>query len=363
MVGVALVIALGSSVLSGYEARPVAAADPIPPNLSIPVETDLATDATRTLVDTPPALPDLIDVDPVIDAANADEAALPAESWEVAALAERLGSDPTAAFELVRDSIRFDAYPGVLRGAEGTLTARAGNAFDRALLLKALLDAQGHTTRFALGDLPPEVAGRLMTHVFDEPATPLPDATGHTGAAAWLESVASRARRDHALLRGALGGQVGQAGSTDSETALSDLAQHAWVQIDQDGTWVDLDPSLPTAEMGKPMTPATSTPDSLPDELRQTVTIRVIAESLTDGEVAEAVVLEQQLDAAAVADQQVLLYFGPDSGGGGGLLGGVGAPDVVILCSGSTARQRSAPASSWRARSRVGSSVAAPRST
>ena len=147
----------------------------------------------------------------------------------------------------------------------------------------------------------------------------------------WSRSTPGRGA-DHALLRGALGGQVGEAGSTDSETALSDLVPHAWVQIDQDGTWVDLDPSLPTAEMGMPMTPATSTPDALPDDLRQTVTIRVIAESLTDGEVAETVVLEQQLDAAAVADQQVLLYFGPDSGGGGGggLLGGVGAPDVVI---------------------------------
>ena len=68
--------------------------------------------------------------------------ALDPADWDVADLAAALGPDPDAAFALVRDRIGLDAYAGSLRGAEGTLSARGGNAVDRALLLQALLAAR-----------------------------------------------------------------------------------------------------------------------------------------------------------------------------------------------------------------------------
>src|SRR5688572_3380542 len=44
-------------------------------------------------------------------------------------------------FRFVAEQIRYQPYAGLLRGAEGTLMARAGNAADQAVLLAALLDA------------------------------------------------------------------------------------------------------------------------------------------------------------------------------------------------------------------------------
>ena len=41
-------------------------------------------------------------------------------------------------------------YAGVLRGPDGTIAARSGNAFDRALLLKTLLDSSARAGPFCL---------------------------------------------------------------------------------------------------------------------------------------------------------------------------------------------------------------------
>ncbi|MFV2062477.1 MAG: hypothetical protein ACC726_03065, partial [Chloroflexota bacterium] len=78
---------------------------------------------------------------------------LPAERWNIEALAEALEFDPMAAFRFVRDHIRYEPYRGVLRGAEGTLAARAGNSLDRSLLLAALLDEMLVDYEFAFARL------------------------------------------------------------------------------------------------------------------------------------------------------------------------------------------------------------------
>jgi len=78
---------------------------------------------------------------------------------EVAALAARLAT-AEAALAFVREHVRSQAYPGVMRGARGALLARGGNAKDRALLLAALLEAQGARHRFASADLTAAQAAR-----------------------------------------------------------------------------------------------------------------------------------------------------------------------------------------------------------
>ncbi|MEM1413112.1 MAG: hypothetical protein AAGH19_12220, partial [Pseudomonadota bacterium] len=61
--------------------------------------------------------------------------------------------DPELLFEFVREQIRFEAYAGALRGAEGTLVSQAGNALDQALLLATLLNEAGLEARIVRGQL------------------------------------------------------------------------------------------------------------------------------------------------------------------------------------------------------------------
>jgi len=49
--------------------------------------------------------------------------------------------------------VKYDPYPGVLRGAQGTLWSKAGNAADQAVLLAALLAEALVPTRFVIGSL------------------------------------------------------------------------------------------------------------------------------------------------------------------------------------------------------------------
>src|SRR5581483_1627412 len=46
--------------------------------------------------------------------------------------AKELGDGVEPSFQYVRDRVRFEAYPGVLRGARGAYITRAGNAPDRS---------------------------------------------------------------------------------------------------------------------------------------------------------------------------------------------------------------------------------------
>ena len=71
----------------------------------------------------------------------------------IADLAATLTYDVDAIVAFVRDRIHYEAYAGVLRGARGTLLARAGNATDQAVLLGALLDAARVNWRYATGAL------------------------------------------------------------------------------------------------------------------------------------------------------------------------------------------------------------------
>ncbi len=240
------------------------------------------------------------------------------------------GDDPAAAFRFVRDRIRFEPYPGVLRGAAGTLAARAGNAFDRAVLLQDLLTRMGSTSRFALATLDPATASTLAEHTFDQATQPLSSA----GAAALTSfdgsALSTRARRDYARLRDALGDALDGTSMEPWDAIVADVQPHAWVQVSQGGGWLDLDPSLPDAEPGQTLADPVTTPESIPDEARQTVTLQVVAETLVDGYITPTVVLERSFTAEEAASSDILVSTAPGGASGGGLLGGVGAPTTAV---------------------------------
>src|SRR5690606_30442771 len=59
--------------------------------------------------------------------------------------------DAAAIVDHVTSTIRYETYAGLLRGPQGTLVARAGNALDQSVLLANLLGDAGYQTRVALG--------------------------------------------------------------------------------------------------------------------------------------------------------------------------------------------------------------------
>ncbi|MFO1237077.1 MAG: transglutaminase domain-containing protein [Alphaproteobacteria bacterium] len=270
------------------------------------------------------------DLSAEIEAAFARADALPAERFEVAALAARLGSDPMAAFAFVRDSIRLDLYPGVLRGADGALAAGAANDADRALLLKALLDAMGVPARFASAPLDEAAAARLQAALFAPRAgAPAPDAAA-AFAPAFLDRIRARAGRDAAILATALGSSTVATMEGAASAPPAATGDHVWVQAEIGGVWTDLDTALPDAAPGVALMPAAATADTLDAGLAQSVTLTV---SATVGG-AEQVLLTQRLDAAAAAAAQILLYFEPAEGGLGGSIAGGGGYRPVLLVGG-----------------------------
>ncbi|MEM0967064.1 MAG: transglutaminase-like domain-containing protein [Verrucomicrobiota bacterium] len=68
---------------------------------------------------------------------------------EITALANSLGNDPAKITEFVFNSITYEHYYGSKRGARLTLLEGAGNDYDQASLLVALLRAAGYPAGYA----------------------------------------------------------------------------------------------------------------------------------------------------------------------------------------------------------------------
>ena len=207
------------------------------PPLALPAAGPASTAEVR---DTPQPRPDVIDIGAVEDAALAQADRLPPETWELEALALELAFDLPAMHAFVRDHVAFDPYPGVLRGAQGTLSARAGNAWDQALLLHALVEASDYEARFAFGTLDDAAVAALLAAAPTGARAPLDDAPIAEVLAMDVARIGDRARRDHALLLEALGGRLIGGAEADRSAFVRD---HVWVQAQgDDGVWRDLDP-------------------------------------------------------------------------------------------------------------------------
>ncbi len=317
-------------VLSGNAgwSTPAAFAQPPVADFAIPVDDQIAGDADLTVSDVPPTADELPTLSQIRDDTWAQVGLLPESEWSIAALAEALHYDPQAAFTFVRDSIAFDPYAGVLRGAQGTLAARAGNSHDRALLLGALLDAMSVPYRFAFADLSDEDAAAVLARASRTPTAPL--GTAGIALTTTIDAVAldQRARRDYARLLMALDGALDDTPSGVPGPALEAVRHHAWIEAAFGSEWQDLDPTFEDAVAGSTFAPAASTADSLPMAAMQNVDLRMVAESLSNGVLSEQVVLERSFDAATAASSTIFLYFQPDATGLGATITDVLSGDV-----------------------------------
>lgn len=77
-------------------------------------------------------------------------------------LLDALDYDEEQIVSFASDQITFEAYHGLLRGPDGTLSSRAGNALDQAVFLATMLQDAGFDARVAEGELPEADAARLL---------------------------------------------------------------------------------------------------------------------------------------------------------------------------------------------------------
>ena len=193
------------------------------------------------------------------------DAALPDRAWTREDLAFELAfEDPDAIGAWVRDEIGFQAYRGVLRGADGTLRAGAGNAWDQSLLLTSLLLDAGYAARIARATLPDEPALELVQSIRPlEPSAvedvPVPEAFAQDDE---LRDTLTEVDRRTAELERELVDETAatadwlvarlaeagiETGGTDPSEIVSDARDYAWVQVrlSESEPWTPLHPAAP----------------------------------------------------------------------------------------------------------------------
>jgi len=83
------------------------------------------------------------------------------------ALLDRLDYDLQKIIDFATNELAFEAYPGLLRGPDGTLISHAGNSLDQAVFLAAMIKDAGFDARIAEGEIDQEEAGRLLSGLRD----------------------------------------------------------------------------------------------------------------------------------------------------------------------------------------------------
>lgn len=267
----------------------------------------------------------------------------------IADLAASLGHDIERIFGFVRDEIRYEPYPGSLRGARGTLLARAGSSADQAVLLAGLLASSSVPVRYVTGSLEPAAIQALMaTAVVDaaaarreieqavlseadiaaglRPDIPTADRPADAGlspevmarilevAEADQEMMGQVAKDQLERTIEQLGVALASVGVTlplgVSSMPEPERTRHVWVQADPGSGWLDMDPSLPSVVPGGGVgAAAVATLDALPDDLRHRVVFSVLAESFVGGGLTQSAILEWGAFADQLAYQGVALGF------------------------------------------------------
>jgi hypothetical protein len=261
--------------------------------------------------------------------------AIPSTEYDAGARAGALDANAETIFAFVRDNVATEAYPGAMRGANGTLAAHGGSPPDKALLLAALLSAKQIPVRFVHGPLSASESEAVIRTVLAsrvKPATGDPETLKKLSLDAAQVTAAGNEQRervkalaDEGIARAAAATDALLASAT-VQLAASDAAvraawtaavsDHWWVQAQQNGTWTDLDPTLADAKSGTHLATATGDPaDALPDALRTTVAIRLIGTFVDNGAASDKTLLDASATSADLALSSFSVVIGDHSKG------------------------------------------------
>jgi hypothetical protein len=120
--------------------------------------------------------------------------AIDRSQFDLSALLDALEYDDEQIIAFVRNEIRLDDYPGLLRGPRGTLESRAGNSLDQSMLLATLLKDAGFDARIVEG----EIHHTALVEAMFSPAPERPPVFANQGA---LRGVSQRFEGGQGLSR------------------------------------------------------------------------------------------------------------------------------------------------------------------
>ena len=233
---------------------------------------------------------------------------------EPAVYAKALGNDPGRIFEFVRDQIAYESYQGSLRGARGTLLAMAGNSVDRAVLLATMLQAAGQQVRYAQGKISEADARELVTSIAADREKAKARENGSTAKTEAVAFLAEAIERDFKTVRALVPNPASPPdGGATVDALVKETKTHYWVQWNQDGKWIDLDPSFADSAPGKTLAAADQTLQTLPEELFHQITIRVRVEEYVGDKPSSREVLKVSARAADLGGQDRMLSHWPEN--------------------------------------------------
>jgi hypothetical protein len=261
------------------------------------------------------------------------QAAARNEDDEVAVLA-KTGADPAAIARWVGENTRLIPYAGTLRGAEGVLLDRVGSNLDRALLLADLLRRAGFQVRVARTTLTTDEIAALRMAFLGSAPKPLQRVSAsrdeilrQLGNDPRVERALVEKSADRTIKRGeefdaavqnlfnrVFPGVLKAVGESDArnkqlvEQIDTSFRDHFWVQRRVAAGWEDIDLDRAIVPARQPT--ATFNLNSVPEELKHRVTIRVVAEMWTGGKASEHKLLEKTFNPSVLQGKAITLNNG-----------------------------------------------------
>jgi hypothetical protein len=178
------------------------------------------------------------------------DAQLPESEYSLPALAQTLPDDPVAIYRFVRDNIAIDPYDGIMRGPLGAWLSRAGSPSDKLSLLAWLLVNKHIHIQFVRGTLSADERNQIVQSATTGPDDNTSQQTEQGGSN--IDAMTGAYVRDGMTFAQWSSRQLASAHiALGSGNAPQVSSKHYWIQIDQNGKLLDLDPTLPSMSEGQ----------------------------------------------------------------------------------------------------------------
>lgn len=260
------------------------------------------------------------------------------ERFEPEARVESADYDLETLVDFVRDEIAFHPYAGTLRGAAGTLRARAGSSLDQALLLAQMIRTAGFDARIVRADLTDELARRLLDTSSNAPEPQSLDYVSEAIKQTFGEPKGERPesrpieetqyykdtqRHAQMLLRVLDEAGVKLAPTDATERLLGKIRSYFWVQY-RDGPsqpWQQAHPAFGSAEPPTALEPAEFLAESIPDKYQHRFEMTAWIEQWQSGKIEKHSIMDPwsapvaNLNAEAIRFQNVPNGINRDNAG------------------------------------------------